>query len=129
MRVHGPAVRRAFTAIVGGKSAGIACGATLASVLWVGVTVPNLALLSGLGGDPANERIAVSLQSALLGIQDRVNRAAPAVDLAARDRKHEQSGAECRRLRMPRPNPAADRACARRVEPGGGGSGNELSRR
>ena len=68
--------------IVGGESTVLACGATLASILWVGVTVPNLALVSSSGG-PASERIAISLQSALLGIDDRVDRTKQSAAIAA----------------------------------------------
>jgi hypothetical protein len=83
MLVHAAAARRAFMTMVGGKSAVLAGGATLASVLWVGVTMPNLGLLPGLGASAATERIDVSLQSALLGIQDRVDRSSSGIDLAA----------------------------------------------
>ena len=66
---HAYNLRSIIVAIYGGKSAGLACAATLASGLWVGVTIPNLAFVPGLGGG-GNERIAISLQSALLGIDD-----------------------------------------------------------
>ena len=82
MRLYGLAVRRALMAIIGGPSAGLACGVTLASVLWVGATVPGLSLISG-SGDTTNERISISLQSALLGIDDRVGQSSPWADFAA----------------------------------------------
>ena len=82
MRLYVLAVRRAIMAIIGGPSAGLACGVTVASVLWVGATVPGLSLISG-SGDATNERISISLQSALLGIDNRVGQSSPGADFAA----------------------------------------------
>ncbi|MDX6486971.1 MAG: hypothetical protein QOF43_2124, partial [Gaiellaceae bacterium] len=42
---------------------------TLASVLWVSVSLPNMPLLGSLSGDNGTS-VAISLQSALLGIDD-----------------------------------------------------------
>ncbi|MDQ5820826.1 MAG: hypothetical protein M3540_05245, partial [Actinomycetota bacterium] len=44
--------------------------ATIVCVLWLGLAMPGLKLLPGLGG-LADERIAISLQSALLGIDEK----------------------------------------------------------
>jgi HYR domain-containing protein len=48
----------------------LTCSVTLASALWVSVSVPNLPLLHALD-DRAGTSVAISLQSALLGIDDR----------------------------------------------------------
>src|SRR5712691_11188256 len=79
---HLARTRGLLVCIVGGKAGALACAATLASALWMGVTIPNLALLPGFGGSGANERIAISLQSALLGVDDRVGRSGAGSSLA-----------------------------------------------
>ena len=50
-------------------------GATVACLLWTGVASPGLKLLPGLDG-LADESISISLQSAVLGIDDGSNRPA-----------------------------------------------------
>src|SRR2546428_4995126 len=79
---HLARTRGLLVCIVGGKAGALAFAATLASALWLGVTIPNLALLPGFGGSGANERIAISLQSALLGVDDRVGRSGAGSSLA-----------------------------------------------
>jgi hypothetical protein len=74
--------RRVSIAIAGGKSAAVAGAAMLASSLWIGVTVPSLSPLPSSSGS-AQQLIAISLQSALLGIDDQVARAPAAGVLAA----------------------------------------------
>ena len=51
------------------ESAGLAATATFASVLWVGLALPGLPLLPGVGGGQ-NSNVAISLNSAVLGVQD-----------------------------------------------------------
>ncbi len=50
------------------ESAGLAATATFASVLWIGLALPGLPLLPGVGGQ--NSNVAISLNSAVLGVQD-----------------------------------------------------------
>ncbi|MDX6388931.1 MAG: hypothetical protein QOD85_2733, partial [Gaiellaceae bacterium] len=57
---------RLFSAI---ESAGLATTATFASVLWVGLALPGLPLLPGLGAS-GNSNVAISLSSAVLGVQE-----------------------------------------------------------
>ena len=57
--------------------------ATIACAMWVGLAMPGLQLLPGTGPQ-RNEQIAISLQSALLGIDDRGNRANASVRAALR---------------------------------------------
>ena len=56
-------LRRALTPTVYGLGVALAC------VLWIGVAAPGLRLLPGLDGF-GDRSIAISLQSALLGIDD-----------------------------------------------------------
>jgi hypothetical protein len=58
------------------------CVATAACALWVGVALPGLALVPGIHGN-ANASVAISLQSALLGIDDGSSRSTPASVRAA----------------------------------------------
>ena len=58
------------------------CVATAACALWAGVALPGLALVPGIGGN-ANAGVAISLQSALLGIDDGSNHSTPASVRAA----------------------------------------------
>ena len=58
-----------------GPTAAQIVGAVLACTLWTGVASPGLKLLPGLDG-LADESIAISLQSAVLGIDDGSNRPA-----------------------------------------------------
>ena len=51
------------------ESAGLAATATFASVLWIGLALPGLPLLPGVGGGK-NSNVAISLSSAVLGVQD-----------------------------------------------------------
>ena len=51
------------------ESAGLAATATFASVLWIGLALPGLPLLPGVGGGQ-NSNVAISLSSAVLGVQD-----------------------------------------------------------
>lgn len=57
---------RLLSAIV---SAGLDSTATFASVLWVGLALPGLPLLPGLGVG-GNSNVAISLSSAVLGVQE-----------------------------------------------------------
>ena len=51
------------------ESTGLAATATFASVLWIGLALPGLPLLPGVGGSQ-NSNVAISLSSAVLGLQD-----------------------------------------------------------
>ena len=51
------------------ESAGLASTATFASALWVGLALPGLPLLPGLGAG-GNSNVAISLSSAVLGVQE-----------------------------------------------------------
>src|SRR5436190_5110697 len=51
------------------ESAGLAATATFASLLWIGLALPGLPLLPGAGGGQ-NSNVAISLSSAVLGVQD-----------------------------------------------------------
>ena len=51
------------------ESAGLASMATFASALWVGLALPGLPLLPGLGAG-GNSNVAISLSSAGLGVQE-----------------------------------------------------------
>jgi len=51
------------------ESAGLASTATFASALWLGLALPGLPLLPGLGAG-ANSNVAISLSSAVLGVQE-----------------------------------------------------------
>jgi hypothetical protein len=51
------------------ESAGLAATATFASILWIGLALPGLPLLPGVGGGQ-NSNVAISLSSAVLGVQD-----------------------------------------------------------
>jgi hypothetical protein len=51
------------------KSSAQLCVAAVACALWIGLALPGLQLLPGIG-DLANTSVAISLQSALLGIDD-----------------------------------------------------------
>ena len=59
----------------------LTCSVTLASALWVSVSVPNLPLMRGLD-DRGGTSVAISLQSALLGIDDRSGHISNAQELA-----------------------------------------------
>jgi HYR domain-containing protein len=59
----------------------LTCSVTLASALWVSVSVPNLPLMRGLD-DRTGTSVAISLQSALLGIDDRSGHVSNAQALA-----------------------------------------------
>jgi hypothetical protein len=64
------------------ESAGLAATATFASVLWIGLALPGLPLLPGVGGGQ-NSNVAISLSSAVLGVQDS-RTFAPSVGAAGR---------------------------------------------
>jgi len=51
------------------ESAGLAVAATFAGALWVGLALPGLPLLPGVGGGQ-NSNVAIALNSAVLGVQD-----------------------------------------------------------
>jgi hypothetical protein len=51
------------------ESAGLAATATFASMLWIGLALPGLPLLPGVGGGQ-DSNVAISLSSAVLGVQD-----------------------------------------------------------
>src|SRR5258706_4397192 len=55
------------------KSSAQGCVAAVACALWIGLALPGLQLLPGVG-DLANTSVAISLQSALLGIDDTSGR-------------------------------------------------------
>jgi sulfur relay (sulfurtransferase) DsrF/TusC family protein len=74
---RGGRLRRALT-LVGQALAGL-----LAGGLWLGLASPSLQLLPGVG--LADESIEISLQSAMLGIEDGAGRPAGAEALAAAD--------------------------------------------
>jgi HYR domain len=81
-------LRRLVRTILGGTNprAGtglLTCSVTLASALWVSVSVPNLPFVRGLD-DRGGASVAISLQSALLGIDDRSGDTASAQTLARR---------------------------------------------
>ncbi|HZQ02664.1 MAG TPA: HYR domain-containing protein [Gaiellaceae bacterium] len=67
------AASRILIAIAGGKSAATAAGATLATALWLGATVPSLSPVPSTETQ-SQQLIAISLQSALLGIDDEIGR-------------------------------------------------------
>src|SRR5581483_11774490 len=75
-------VSRIVIVIAGGKSTAVAAAATLASALWLGASVPSLSPLGSTSGS-SQQLIAISLQSALLGIDDAVARQPTANILAA----------------------------------------------
>src|ERR1700730_13022776 len=56
--------------------------AAIACTLWIGLALPGLQLLPGIG-DLANASVAISLQSALLGIDDTSGRPSSVSVLAA----------------------------------------------
>ena len=58
-----------FEAVSAIESAGLASTATFASALWVGLALPGLPLLPGLGAG-GNSNVAISLSSAVLGVQE-----------------------------------------------------------
>src|ERR1043166_1524770 len=84
------------------ESAGLAATATFASILWVGIALPGLPLVPGLGGG-GDRNLTISLDSALLGIQDKSGRA-------------EASGRQARlaALLLPARNPLMDGLAAAR---------------
>ncbi|TML19718.1 MAG: hypothetical protein E6G32_11580, partial [Actinobacteria bacterium] len=91
--IRASALSRVLSAL---ESAGLATMATFASILWIGIALPGLPLVPGLGG--GNDRnLAISLDNALLGIQDRTGRA-------------DASGRQARlaALLLPARNPLAD---------------------
>jgi outer membrane biosynthesis protein TonB len=51
------------------ESAGLSATATFASVLWIGLALPGLPLLPGVGGGQGSN-VAISLNNAVLGVQD-----------------------------------------------------------
>src|SRR5437762_13625175 len=55
------------------ESAALATAATFAAILWLGIALPGLPLLPGLGSG-RDRNLAISLDSALLGIQDQTGR-------------------------------------------------------
>jgi hypothetical protein len=59
----------------------LTCSVTLASALWVSVSIPNLPLMRGLD-DRTGTSVAISLQSALLGIDDRSGHVSNVQELA-----------------------------------------------
>src|SRR5919197_1978146 len=76
-------LRAASKALSAIESAALAATATFATILWVGIALPGLPLVPGLGG--GNDRnVAISLDSALLGIKDRTGVRADATGRQAR---------------------------------------------
>jgi hypothetical protein len=51
------------------ESAGLAAATTFAGMLWIGLALPGRPLLPGVGGGQ-NSNVAISLSSAVLGVQD-----------------------------------------------------------
>jgi hypothetical protein len=100
-------------------------GATFICVLWLGLAMPGLKLVPGLGG-LADQRIAISLQSALLGIDDGGGRPAESAALAASkalglpvprfvrsDSRHSaRLLVDLRASATPAPTPAAERSAS-----------------
>jgi hypothetical protein len=78
------------------ESAGLAATATFASVLWIGLALPGLPLLPGVGGGQ-NSNVAISLSSAVLGVQDS-RTFAPSIGTAGRQ-------ARLLSLLLPAPDP------------------------
>jgi hypothetical protein len=67
----------------GFETAGLASAATLAGVLWLGVSVPTLSPLHGSRA-AADRSVSIALESALLGIDDGSSRSLRAATLADR---------------------------------------------
>src|SRR5712691_12036792 len=80
------------------ESAGLSATATFAGVLWIGLALPGLPLLPGLGGGQGSN-VAISLNSAVLGVQDS-RTFAPAGGLTGRQ-------ARLLSLLLPAPDPLA----------------------
>ena len=85
------------------ESASLATAATFAAVLWLGIALPGLPLVPGLGGG-RDRNLAISLDSALLGIRDGAGRA----DAAGRQ-------ARLLSLLLPGRNPLVDGLASKRV--------------
>src|SRR5690242_15518513 len=68
-RLHKAAVRT----LAALETACLATGATFVSVLWLGVALPGLSLVPGFGGSHT-QSLWISLESALLGVDDRTGR-------------------------------------------------------
>src|SRR5438552_15609957 len=64
------AAAKAFAAL---ETAGLATGATFVAALWLGVALPGLELVPGFG-NARTSSLSISLQSALLGVDDRAGR-------------------------------------------------------
>src|SRR5579884_248379 len=75
------AASRVLIALAGGKVAAAAAAATLAGAFFVSVAVPGLSVLPP-PTSPSQQLIAISLQSALLGIDDEVGKPSARVTLA-----------------------------------------------
>src|SRR2546425_6631633 len=91
------------------ESAGLAAAATFAGALWVGLALPGLPLLPGIGGGQ-NSNVAISLNSAVLGVQDSRTFAA-------------SSGASGRQARLlslllPTPDPLGKKLTTKRPDAG-----------
>ena len=86
------------------ESAALATAATFAAILWLGIALPGLPLLPGLGSG-RDRNLAISLDSALLGIQDQTGRP----DAAGRQ-------ARLFSLLLPARNPLSDGLASRRLD-------------
>src|SRR5436190_3625261 len=86
------------------ESAALATAATFAAILWLGIALPGLPLLPGLGSG-RDRNLAISLDSALLGIQDQTGRP----DAAGRQTR-------LLSLLLPARNPLSDGLASRRLD-------------
>ena len=73
---HTPRSRGGSSALSTLENGGLAVAVTFTCALWIGIALPGLPLIPGLGPDSNSENVAISLDSALLGVQDRISRAA-----------------------------------------------------
>ncbi|MGZ8701845.1 MAG: hypothetical protein ACXWZY_06110, partial [Gaiellaceae bacterium] len=89
------------------ESAGLAATATFASVLWIGLALPGLPLLPGVGSGK-NSNVAISLSSAVLGVQDS-RTFAPSSGTAGRQ-------ARLLFLLLPAPDPLGQELAAKRPD-------------
>ena len=85
------------------ESATLVAAGTFAAMLWLGIALPGLPLVPGLGGG-RDRNVAIALDSALLGVQDRARRA-------------EASGRQARLLALllPARNPLTEGLASRKL--------------
>ena len=97
------------------ESAGLAATATFASLLWIGLALPGLPLLPGVGGGQ-NSNVAISLSSAVLGVQDS-RTFAPSIGPAGRQ-------ARLLSLLLPAPDPLGKDLATKRPDSEASSSGS-----